>query len=76
MDVQELHISTAQYGLTVVEDHTARDGAEEGGGEDNRQSEINGYGQKKVTTEGEIEWENVSIAEREKTERKRELELD
>lgn len=55
MDVRGLHISTAQYGLTVVGDHTARDGAEEGGGGDDRQSEINGDGQKKVTTEGEAE---------------------
>lgn len=54
MDVQGLHISTAQYGSTVVGDHTARDRAEEGGGDD-RQSEINGDGQKKVTTEGEAE---------------------
>lgn len=29
-----------------------------------RQSEINGDGQKKVTTEGEAECENVSVAER------------
>lgn len=56
MDGQGLCISTAQYGLTVVVgDHTARDGAEEGGGGDDRQSEINGDGQKKVTTEGEEE---------------------
>lgn len=67
MDVRGLHISTAQYGLTVVGDHTARDGAERGGGGDDRQSEINGDGQKKVTTVGEAEWENVSVAEREKT---------
>ncbi|KAI9537283.1 hypothetical protein NQZ68_026413 [Dissostichus eleginoides] len=32
-----------------------RDGAEEGGGQDDRQSEINGNGQKKVTTRGEAE---------------------
>lgn len=44
-----------------------------GGGQDDRQSEINGDGQKKVTTEGEAECENVSVAERM---RRREEELD
>lgn len=60
MDVQELHISAAQYGSTAAGDHTAwREPAWEG-----RQSEINGDGRKKVIAEGEPECENVSIAER------------
>lgn len=48
MDVRGLNITAAQYGLAVVADHSARQ--EKGGG---RQSEINGVGWKKVTTEGE-----------------------
>lgn len=67
MDGQELHISTAQYALTVLGDHTARDGAEVGRKENDRKRAINGDGQKKVTTKREEESENVSDTEGEKT---------